>query len=367
MKQIKFLDLQKINSQYEPELSLAVEKTIKSGWYLLGNEVAEFEKKYAEYIGTNYCITVANGYDALRIIFRSYIEMGFMQSGDEVIVPANTYIASILAITENNLVPVFVEPDLNTYNIDSNLVEKHITTKTKALLLVHLYGKNGMNTKLQEIVEKNRLLLVEDNAQAHGCKWGEKKTGAPGNAAGHSFYPGKNLGALGDSGAITTNDPKLAETARSIANYGSAKKYHNVFKGLNSRTDELQAAALSVKLQFIDKDNAKRRNVAEFYLNNITNSKIILPQNEKKEEHVWHLFVVMTENRDDLQKLLTENGIQTLIHYPIPPHKQPAYKEYNELTFPITEKIHDNILSLPISPVMEQDEIEYVVKIINSY
>ncbi len=367
MKQIKFLDLQKINQQYEPELSNAVDKVVKSGWYLLGNEISSFEKEYAQYIGTKHCVTVGNGYDALRIIFRAYLELGILKKGDEVIVPANTYIASVLAITENDLVPVFVEPDISTYNLDSKLIESHINTKTKAILLVHLYGRNAMTDDLQNLIEKHNLLLIEDNAQAHGCMFGNKKTGSLGNAAGHSFYPGKNLGALGDAGAITTDDQKLAETVRAIANYGSSKKYYNEFKGLNSRTDELQAAALKVKLKHIDMDNQKRSKIAEFYIENVKNEKITLPIDYQHNEHVWHLFVILTDNRDDLQKYLAENNIQTLIHYPVPPHKQQAYSEYNNLSFPITEKIHKNILSLPISPVMEQIDIEYITKMLNSY
>lgn len=372
---IKFLDLKKINNTYEPELSQAIQRVIDSGWYILGEEVKSFEKEYANYIGTKDCIGVANGLDALHLIMRAYIEMGKINEGDEIIVPANTYIASILAISENRLKPILVEPDAKTYNIDPFLIEEKITEKTKAIMIVHLYGQNAMHPEIQRIIEKYNLLLIEDNAQAQGAFYGEKRTGSLGHAAGHSFYPGKNLGALGDAGAVTTNDDELADVIRTIANYGSKKKYENIFKGLNSRLDEIQAAVLRVKLKYLDANNQKRREIAKFYCDNIKNENIILPNYNNStlfthqflHGHVWHLFVIRTEDREKLQTYLTEKGIQTLIHYPIPPHKQMAYKSWNEMKFPITEKIHKEVLSLPLSPVMTDEEVKFVVDLINKF
>lgn len=370
---IKFLDLKKINNTYELELSQAVKRVINTGWYILGEEVKSFEAEYANYIGTKHCIGVANGLDALRLIMRAYIEMGKINEGDEIIVPANTYIASILAISENRLKPILVEPDVKTYNIDPFLIEEKITEKTKAIMIVHLYGQNAMHQEIQRIIEKYNLLLIEDNAQAQGAFYGEKRTGSLGHAAGHSFYPGKNLGALGDAGAVTTNDDELADVIRTIANYGSKKKYENIFKGLNSRLDEIQAAVLRVKLKYLDAENQRRQAFAQFYCDNIKNENIILPISSfnhsitQSFNHVWHLFVIRTKERSLLQKYLIENGIQTLIHYPIPPHKQIAYKELKNLSLPISEKIHAGVLSLPISPVMTDEEVEFIVKIINQY
>lgn len=368
---IKFLDLKKINQQYAEELKKAAAGVIDSGWYLLGKENEAFEQEYASYIGTNYCIGVANGLDALRLIFKAYIEMGIMQVGDEVIVPANTYIASILAITDNRLVPVLVEPDINTYNIDSSLIEAKITKRTKAIMIVHLYGQNAMNPEIQALANKHNMKIIEDNAQAAGCFYGNKRTGSLGDAAGHSFYPGKNLGALGDGGAVTCNDEKLASVIRALANYGSSKKYVNDYQGLNSRLDEIQAAILRVKLKCLDADNQLRCEIAQHYCVNIKNPNIILPQltthNSQRTTHIWHLFVIRTPNRDQLQKYLNENGIQTLIHYPIPPHKQLAYKEWNILNLPITENIHSEVLSLPISPVMREEEFVKVVERMNEF
>ncbi|AUC22214.1 aminotransferase [Polaribacter sejongensis] len=364
---IKFLDLQKINAQYEQELKEAAVRVIDSGWYLMGKELESFEKNFASYCNVDYCLGVANGLDALRLIFKAYLEMGVMEKGDEVIVPANTYIASILAITDNNLVPVFVEPNLETFNLDSDLIEAAITSKTKAILTVHLYGQNSIDVKMLDICSKFKLKLIEDGAQSHGAKFQGKISGAIGDAAGHSFYPGKNLGALGDGGAVTTNDSKLASTISALRNYGSHKKYENKFQGLNSRLDEIQAAFLDVKLKYIQEDIAARRKVANYYLENIKNSKIVLPLVLNQEGHVWHLFVVKTEKRDELQSYLAENGIQTLIHYPIPPHKQPAYKEMNHLSFPITEKIHEVVLSLPMSAVMLEEDMRIIVDILNKY
>ncbi|MDD3320472.1 MAG: DegT/DnrJ/EryC1/StrS family aminotransferase [Paludibacter sp.] len=383
---IKFLDLQKINAQYAEEIKQATNRVIDSGWYLLGNEVRTFETNYANYIGTKHCIGVANGLDALRLILKAYIEMGIMKEGDEVIVPANTYIASILAITDNRLVPVLVEPDINTYQIDENLIEQAITERTKAIMIVHLYGQCAYTEKIATICEKYKLKLVEDNAQAHGCSplnppKGDlrKKTGSLGDAAGHSFYPGKNLGALGDGGAVTTNDDQLAEVVRALANYGSTKKYVNDYQGLNSRLDEIQAAVLDVKLKHLDMDTQRRVEIAQYYCDNIKNENIILPSfspfrglggnslSEMGGSHVFHLFTIRCNQRDKLQQYLADNGIQTLIHYPIPPHKQNCYAELNAMSFPITEQIHNEILSLPISQVMTNEEVEKVVECINLF
>ena len=370
---IKFLDLQKINNQYSEELKKVVSEVIDSGWYLLGEKVAQFESDLKNYIGTKYAIGVGNGLDALRLILRAYIEMGVMKEGDEIIVPANTYIATILAITDNRLKPVLVEPDLNTYNLDISLVEQKITSLTKAIMVVHLYGQICWSEDLENIAEKYNLKIIEDNAQAIGAVWKNKKSGSLGHAAGNSFYPGKNLGALGDAGAVTTDDSEIADIIRTIANYGSSKKYVNDYIGLNSRLDEIQAAVLRVKLKYIDWDNQKRKELAQFYCENIKNDKIILPNHSiiqpinQSLKDVWHLFVIRHPNRDKLQKYLADNGIQTLIHYPIPPHKQLAYKEWNGLCFPITEKIHNEVLSLPISPVMPDEKVKIVVDVLNKF
>lgn len=374
---IKFLDIQAINHSFEPDLSMAVQRVVSSGWYLLGNELKEFEKNYAAYCGSNHCIGVANGLDALRLILKAYIELGIMHEGDEIIVPANTYIATILAITDNRLVPVLVEPDINTYNIDPFLIEEKITTRTKAIMMVHLYGRISMHPEMERLALKYNLKLIEDSAQSQGATYttmvGEfKRAGNIGDASGHSFYPGKNLGALGDAGAVTTNDTKLAEVIRSIANYGSKVKYQNEYQGLNSRLDEIQAASLSVKLRRMDEDNQKRRAIAEAYMKGIINSEIILPFPKNHDvandsSHVWHLFVVRSKKRSELQRHLENNGIQTLIHYPIPPHKQQAYSNFNQLSFPITELIHDEVLSLPISPLMAMDDVNLVIDHINKF
>jgi len=364
---IKFLDLQKINAQYEQELKEAANRVIDSGWYLLGKELEGFEHNYAAFCGTKYALGVANGLDALRLIFKAYIELGSMQKGDEVIIPANTYIASVLAISDNGLIPVFIEPNIHTYNLDSSKIEAALTEKTKAILTVHLYGQNSVDEQMLAICKKHNLKLVEDSAQSHGATWNGKVMGSIGDAAGHSFYPGKNLGALGDAGAVTTNDETLAKTIEALRNYGSHKKYENIYQGLNSRLDEIQAAFLNVKLKYIQADILNRRKVANYYLENIKNSAIILPEVLNEEGHVWHLFVIRISNREELQNYLTDNGIQTLIHYPIPPHKQNAYKEYNDLSFPITENIHRNVLSIPIGPIMDQEEVINIVKILNEY
>jgi dTDP-4-amino-4,6-dideoxygalactose transaminase len=364
---VKFLDLQKITQKNAAEIKAAVNRVIDSGWYLQGTEVKEFEKNFSAYSHVDHTIGVANGLDALRLILRAYMEMGIMEEGDEVIVPANTYIASILAITDNRLIPVLVEPDLNTYNIDASKIEEAITPRTRAIMIVHLYGQCAYNEEIQQICNKYSLKLVEDNAQAQGAMFNSKPTGSLGDAAGTSFYPGKNLGAFGDAGAVTTNDPILAEMVRTLANYGSKVKYINDYAGLNSRLDEIQAAILDVKIKYLDADTQRRREIALRYIKEITNPKIILPTVVNSSGHVWHLFVIRTENRIALQEYLLKNGIQTLIHYPIPPHQQKAYIELNCFSFPVTEKIHNEVLSLPISQVMTDEEVEKVILSLNNY
>jgi len=371
---IPFLDLKNINAQYRKELIDAYTKVIDSGWYVQGSEHKEFEKEFAQYCGTKYAIGVANGLDALILILRAYKEMGIMKDGDEVIVPSNTYIASILAISENNLVPVLVEPDINTYLINPSKIEEKITSKTKAIMPVHLYGQTCEIDEINTIAKQYNLKVIEDSAQSHGAEykwkmkneeWRIKKTGNLGDASGFSFYPGKNLGALGDGGAITTNDEKLANTIKALGNYGSHKKYENLYKGINSRLDEMQAAMLRIKLKYLDKEIEKRKEIANYYLENIKNETITLPI--VITDSVWHLFVIRTKKRDRLQKYLDENGIQTLIHYPIPPHKQKAYKEWNNLSFPISEQIHDEVLSLPISGVQSLEDTKKIVKVLNDF
>ncbi|MGE8526367.1 DegT/DnrJ/EryC1/StrS family aminotransferase [Chryseobacterium rhizosphaerae] len=365
---IKFLDLQKINLQYQNEIEAKLLEVFRSGWYLMGGELSNFEKNLSQYINSKHAIGVANGLDALRLILRGYIELGIMKKGDEIIVPSNTYIASILAISDNGLVPVLVEPEVNTYNIDISKIEEKITPKTKGVLIVHLQGRVVFSEELKEIGKKNNLKIIEDNAQAIGAEWKGIKAGNLGDAAGFSFYPGKNLGALGDAGAITTNDDDLAKAIRALANYGSNQKYVNIYQGLNSRLDEIQAAVLDVKLKYIDNENEVRRHIARKLIDGIKKTGIILPEYpEDENEHVWHVFVIRTEKRDELQAYLTENGIQTIIHYPIPPHKQKAYKEWNDLSFPISEKIHNEVLSLPISPIMSEDEVTKVIHILNNF
>ncbi|HOF81831.1 MAG: DegT/DnrJ/EryC1/StrS family aminotransferase [Bacteroidales bacterium] len=364
---IKFLDLQKITQKYAVEIHEAVSRVVDSGWYLQGQENEHFEKNYAEYIGSEFCIGVANGLDALRLILKAYIELRVIKEGDEIIVPANTFIASILAITDNRLVPVLVEPRLDNYQIDDELIEASITERTRGIMIVHLYGQCAFTDKIGDICSKYNLKLIEDNAQAHGCKYKGRKTGSIGDAAGHSFYPGKNLGAFGDAGAVTTNDKELAETIRSLANYGSARKYVFQYQGLNSRLDEIQAAILNVKLKYLDEDTQKRKDVATYYIENIKHPDIILPIVEDWDAHVFHLFPILTPKRDKLQEYLKENGVQTLIHYPIPPHKQQAYQDWNGLSFPITEKIHAQELSLPMSPIINPFDIAEVCQLINNY
>ena len=367
---IKFLDLQKINAQYAEELKKAAIEVIDKGWYLQGEQNKIFESKLAAF--ENVCaenvVTVANGLDALRLILRAYIETGLIQEGDEVIAPANTYIASILSITDNRLKPVLVDPSLETYNINIDKIEAEITNRTKAIMVVHLYGRAVWSEKLEALVKTYNLKIIEDNAQAIGAVWDGRYTGTLGDAAGFSFYPAKNLGALGDSGAVVCRDIELAKVVRSLANYGSSRKYIFDYNGYNSRMDEIQAAFLSVKIDHIIEDNQRRREIADYYCQHIDNPEIILPQQPANpEEHVYHLFVVRSHKRDVLQQYLTDNKIQTLIHYPIPPHKQACYKEWNNLSHPITEKIHNEALSLPMSPVMTEEEVKRIVEIINLY
>jgi len=349
---IKFLDLQKITQKYSEEIHEAVTRVVGSGWYLQGIENNSFEKNYASYTGTDYCVGVANGLDALRLILRAYIELGVMRAGDEIIVPANTYIASILAITDNQLIPVLVEPSIDTFQIDDSKIEQAITSKTKGIMIVHLYGQCAYTDKIGDICKKNGLKLIEDNAQAHGCLFNGQKTGSLGDAAGHSFYPGKNLGALGDGGAITTDDHVLAETVRSVANYGSKVKYKCDYKGLNSRLDEIQAAVLDVKLKYLDEDTELRKKVAHYYIENIKHPDVKLPEIKDWNSHVFHLFTILSPRRNELQKYLSDNEIQTLIHYPIPPHKQLCYHEWNSL-------------ELPISPVLTEREMKTIVDLVN--
>jgi dTDP-4-amino-4,6-dideoxygalactose transaminase len=364
---IKFLDLQKVTQKYAEEIHEAVLRVVDSGWYLQGEENINFETDYANYIGTSTCVGVANGLDALRLILRAYMELGIMHEGDEIIVPAHTYIASILAISDNKLVPVLVEPSIDTLEIDDAKIVEAITSKTKGIMIVHLYGQCAYTNKIGDICKKYDLKLIEDNAQAHGCKFNGEKTGSLGDAAGHSFYPGKNLGAFGDAGAVTTNDSALADLVRTLANYGSDKKYVFDHLGLNSRLDEIQAAILKVKLKHLDEDIELRKNVARYYIKNIKHPDVILPIINDWDAHVFHIFAILTHRRNELQRYLTENGIQTVIHYPIPPHKQNCYSEWNKLSLPITEQIHNQELSLPMSAVMTIDEIEMVVATINRW
>lgn len=409
---IKFLDLQRVTQLHADEIKEAVAQVIDSGWYIRGNFVSRFEEEYARYIGTKYCVGVGNGLDALTLIYRAYMEMGVMSEGDEVIVPANTFIASILAITRNGLKPVLVEPRMDTLEIDDELIEQAITSKTKSILLVHLYGRCAYTERIGELCKKYHLKLVEDNAQGQGCSFevgrrnleggrispvGEEeglmvevlhtsslstceaslppskfliptsKTGGLGDAAGHSFYPGKNLGALGDAGAVTTNDAQLADVVRALGNYGSHTKYVCDLTGVNSRLDEMQAAILSVKLKYLDEDNHHRQMIADAYYQGIDNPLITLPKRLADANNVYHIFPVFCDKRERLQQFLLERGIQTQIHYPIPPHRQHCYAEWNGLHLPITEKIHQTELSLPISPVLSLEEARSVVRAVNEF
>ena len=365
---IKFLDLKKINEPYEIAFQEKLKSVLDNGWYILGNEVKEFETNFANYCCTKHCIGVGNGLDALVLIFKGYIQLGKLQKGDEVIVPANTYIASILAILQADLIPVLVEPKLETYNINPDLISQKISSKTKAILAVHLYGQLAEMDTINIIASKFNLIVVEDAAQAHGAVKNLKlETDNLQSASAYSFYPGKNLGALGDAGAVTTNNTKLANVIYSLSNYGSETKYYNDYIGVNSRLDELQAAFLNVKLPYLDAENEKRRIIAKRYLSEIKNDKIILPFYDNLSNHVFHLFVIRTEKRTELQTFLLDNGIQAMIHYPIPPHKQKALVSFNNLSFPLTEKIHDEVLSLPISPVLTMVEVDYIIKIVNQW
>ena len=366
---IKYLPLKQINDRYDADLREAVGRVMDSGWYLKGEHTQRFEKNYATYIGTKYCVGVANGLDALTLILRAYIEKGVMQPGDEVIVPANTFIASILSVSECGLTPVLVEPCIDTFQIDDSQIEEVITERTKALMIVHLYGRCAYTEKIGMICKKHQLKLIEDNAQAHGCfapmdngQW--RRTGSLGDAAAHSFYPGKNLGALGDAGAVTTNDKELAQIIEELGNYGSSKKYVFDYQGRNSRLDEIQAAMLDVKLRHLDEDNQRRQAVADYYINNVKHSEILLPT---PSQSVYHIFPILCERRDELQQYLKENGVETMIHYPIPPHKQACYKEWNDLSFPITERIHRQELSLPCHPAMKQEEADQIVSLLNRF
>lgn len=378
---IPFLSLKDVTALHGAEINEAVNRVVNGGWYLQGQENERFEENFAKYIGTKYCIGCANGLDALIWIFRAYIELGVMQSGDEVIVPANTYIATILAITENGLKPFLVEPKLNTLEIDDDRIEEVITPKTKAICIVHLYGRNAYTDKIGSLCKKYNLKLIEDNAQAHGCQTtvpsskfqvassnsAFQRTGGIGDAAGHSFYPGKNLGALGDGGAVTTNDEELAKAIRALANYGSQKKYVFKYTGRNSRLDEIQAAVLDVKLKYLDQDNQHRKDMAKLYIKGIKNPLVTLPDTLPEEQNVFHLFPILCNRRDELQEYLKEKGIGTVIHYPIPPHKQECYKEWSCISLPLTEQIAKQELSLPIGPTITSYEIEHIINTINEF
>ena len=360
---IKFLDLHKINERFRDEIDARIKSVLDSGWYLQGNENERFSKDFGDYCGAKFALGVANGLDALNLIIRAY---GW-GVGDEIIVPANTFIATILAISENGCTPILVEPDIATYNIDPDKIEAAITPRTKAIFVVHLYGQAVQMEKVWAVARKYNLKIVEDAAQAHGAIYQGRRTGNLGDAAGFSFYPGKNLGAFGDAGGITTNDEELFEKCKAIANYGSDRKYHHIYKGVNSRLDEIQAAILDVKLAHLDEDNARRRAIASRYRTEIVNPLITLPQTYAEEAHVWHIFAVRTPNRKSLINHLESSDIQTNIHYPTPPHKQGAYSEWAERSYPITEKIHREVVSLPMSPVLSDDEVSKVIEIVNGF
>lgn len=380
---IPYLSLQKVTASHLKEIESAITKTIESGWYLKGEATERFEHDYAEYIGTRYCIGCGNGLDALTLIFRAYKELGVMADGDEVIVPANTFVASILSLSENGLKPVLVEPRPDTLEIDDSKIEAAITERTRAILLVHLYGRCAYTEKIGQLCHDHHLKLIEDNAQAHGCRYniqpsmfGLQRTGSLGHAAAHSFYPGKNLGALGDAGAVTTDDERLASMVLSLGNYGSSRKYVFEHKGRNSRIDELQAAVLDIKLKYLDEDNARRKVIAERYISEIDNPKITIPGATKTKnakaiyalgDNVWHIFPILCDERDRLQEYLLDKGVQTAIHYPIPPHRQKAYSEWNGLQLPITEKIHREELSLPCNQTMTDKEVDEVIRLVNAF
>ena len=364
---VKLLDLQKITAMHRDEYDMAIRSVLDAGWFLQGHANQQFESDYAQYVGTNHCVAVANVLDALKLIIRGYKELGVFHDGDEIIVPANTYIATILAITDNHLVPVLVEPTWEHLEIDIDKIEEAITPKTRGIMIVHLYGRIAYNDLLGEICQKHGLKLMEDCAQSHGCQWKGRKTGALGDAAAHSFYPGKNLGAVGDAGAVTTDDKELAAVIRALANYGSQKKYVFRYVGMNSRMSEIDAAVLDVKLKYLDEDNRRRQELAAYYYKAIDNLLITLPQQLNDENNVYHQFPIFCERRDELQAFLTEHSIQTLIHYPIPPHKQECYKEWNDRSYPITEKIHQQELSIPMNQVITEEEAQEVVKWLNAF
>lgn len=366
---INFLNLKELNSKYEVELQEACSRVIQSGWYIMGDELSNFESEFARYVGSKYCLGVANGLDALTLSLKAWILMGKLKEGDEVIVQANTYIASILAITANNLIPVLVEPSEKSYNLSVENIKKAISPKTKAILPVHLYGQLSPMQEIMDIAHEHGLMILEDCAQSHGASISECNAGNWGNAAGFSFYPGKNLGALGDAGAITTSDNEFFEVVKALRNYGSHKKYQNIYEGVNSRLDEIQAAMLRVKLRYLNDETISRQKISKKYRESILNPHITLPQVASGDEksHVWHLFVIRTNNRDNLQKYLSQNNIQTLIHYPIPPHKQQAYSSWNHLSLPISEAIHNEVLSIPLDSTLSDENVNYIIKTLNGY
>ena len=363
---IEYLSLKRITAMHEDEINKAISDVVASGWYLNGTAVQRFEEHYRTYIGTQHCISCGNGLDALHLILRAYKELEQLHDGDEIIVPANTYIATILAITENNLTPVLVEPDITTLEIDDNRIEAAITPRTRAIMLVHLYGRCAYTERIGNICKHHGIKLIEDNAQAHGCTYNGKLTGSLGDAAAHSFYPGKNLGALGDAGAVTTNDLELAKAVRTLGNYGSSHKYVFDYQGKNSRMDDIQAAVLDVKLKYLDKDNARRKEIAHYFEQHIKNDRITIPA-ALNRDNVYHIFPILCTERDRLQEYLKENGVQTMIHYPIPPHKQKAYKEWNALSFPITERIHREELSIPCNQTMSLGDAKQIVTLLNNF
>ena len=385
MKEIKYLSLKDLNAPYEKDIQHAISEVVSSGWYLQGKRIHDFEEHYAAYIGTRHCISCGNGLDALKLMLQGEMILGRMQPGDEVLVAANTYIATILAITSVGLTPILIEPTIDTLQMDDSLIESHITGKTRALLTVHLYGKCSVTPNMIAICKKHHLLLFEDNAQAHGCIYrgktsadglNGKRTGSLGTAAAHSFYPGKNLGALGDAGAVTTDDDDLAEVIRALGNYGSARKYVFDYQGRNSRMDEIQAAVLDVKLAHLDETNERRQDLAQLYLKYLGEDKRtgmqslkVIPSNlySPKESNVVHIFPILSSRRDELQQYLKENGVGTMIHYPIPPHQQKCYAEWNHLHLPITEKIHQQELSLPCNQCMEEEDVERIAELIRKF
>ncbi len=362
---IKYLDLKRINDEHDEDIRHAVNETLDSGWYLKGGATRRFEQHYAAYIGTQFCIGCANGLDALTLILRAYREMGIMQDGDEVIVPANTFIASVLAVTDNQLKPVFVEPHPDTLQMDDSLIEQAVTPRTKAIMIVHLYGRCAYTNRIGDICRRHHLKLIEDNAQAHGCVFEGRRTGCLGDAAGHSFYPGKNLGALGDAGAVTTNDEALAGMITALGNYGSHEKYVNDYAGRNSRIDEIQAAVLDVKLRYLDAANQRRKEIAALYIDKVRNPLIRIPQSDR--DCVWHIFPVFCERRDELRQYLSDHGVETQIHYPIPPHQQGCYRAWSHLSLPITEQMSRQELSLPCHQVMRDEETDDVINLLNAF